>query len=90
MGNLPGQIYSYPPRRWRLETAIPLPAPIKKSIPFFIKIIIIFLNNFIALSETSEPTNGTAGSAGLVQSVEGGVVTKRSSRLAGLKRDESM
>lgn len=45
VGNLPGQIYSYPPRRWRLETAKPLPQPIKKGIPFLIIILIILKNS---------------------------------------------
>ena len=43
VGNLPGQIYSYPSRRWRLETVTPLPQPIKKGIPFLIIILIVLL-----------------------------------------------
>ena len=58
-----------------------------QSFAVFLLSLCIQISYFSAPESQSETTNG---SSGLVQSLEGGVVTKRSSRIAGLKKDESM
>ncbi|XP_064403930.1 zinc finger protein ubi-d4 B-like [Halichondria panicea] len=69
-GLLPGQVFSYPQRRWRRETR-PVP-PVKRELPQGAEVL----------------TNGGGALAGggLIQTLEGGVVTKRSSRIAGMSR----
>lgn len=66
-GLLPGQIYSYPPYRWRQESR---PAPLLKKDTLLEPIVV----------------QGASPAGGLIQTMEGGVVTKRSSRLAGIAR----
>lgn len=68
-GNLPGQVYSYPSRRWRFEDSVS--TQITMKVP----------------EKVAEPSNGL--SSGMVQTLEGGMVTKRSSRIAGLKKEDS-
>ena len=94
-GALPGQIYSYPPYRWRQEAK---PAVLlKKGIicpnityRFFLSTLCLCIFFSILLADTLllEPmaVQGAPPTTGLIQSVEGGVLTKRSSRLAGVNR----
>lgn len=68
-GARPGQLYSYPPRRWRKET--------KSVVPHSKK------------AQLESVANGNALTTGLIQTIDGGVVTKRSSRIAGMTRKDS-
>lgn len=87
-GALPGQIYSYPPRRWRRETK---PQPVTRKGKLSRGLIPCGSNNQCAplsseFQQVEQATNHNSSPAGLIQTVEGGVVTKRSSRIAGMSR----
>ena len=63
-----GQIFSYAPKRWRLEAQGRVEADKAKK----------------ETGGESKPS-GTSPTSGLIQTLEGGVLTKRSSRIASRK-----
>ena len=86
-GNLPGQVYSYPARRWRFEDSVSTQITMK-GLLLLVTIFLSFdLFLYLVPEKVAEPSNGL--SSGMVQTLEGGMVTKRSSRIAGLKKEDS-
>ena len=86
-GNLPGQVYSYPTRRWRFEDSVSTQITMK-GLLLLVTIFLSFdLFLYLVPEKVAEPSNGL--SSGMVQTLEGGMVTKRSSRIAGLKKEDS-
>ena len=62
-----GQIFSYPPKRWRLEAQARDEVKRAKEV------------------EGEGKAAGPPATSGLIQTLEGGVLTKRSSRIASRK-----
>ena len=65
-----GQVFTYVPKRWRVEpNGQGHPGRTKKKEP----------------GSTDGKTGGVSPTSGLIQTLEGGVLTKRSSRIASRK-----